>query len=651
MAQTTVAINLEAKTSGTDSVKSLKAQIREATQEATALAQKFGEFSPEALAAAQRVAKLKDEMGDFQQRVEALNPDKFQSIAKLVGGVASGISAAQGAMALFGAESDDVQKALLKVQGAMALAQGIQGVIDAQKQFKAFGQAAMGAFNALTASSRVFVATGIGLIITALAVVIGYWDDIKAAIGITQKSTEDLEAAQKKYNETVEQNAFLTQTHIKEVERQEQVALANAKARGAGIIETNNIIEKALQKRIKYLKEEGDAAGSAFRERVKGLKQSDEAYKEALAEYQKTIRANNEQIEDAENKIFVNRINAIAEFEKQQAEAAKREAERQRQLREKAEADALQRRATLLALEQDTLDQQIAAADAAFATRIKGYREQGFTEVQINKLRDAELEKIRTDFYAKQKADQEKAAADEKARLEKEANEAIKATDEKYKKQQIALIGNEKALAQLELQRLEEQLANARKYGQGVTDIELEIAKKTKEIRDKDFEDTKKVNDAKKQMQMDTLNSVGQIFGSLAQLAGENDKAQKAFGLAQIATDTAIALSNAQASAFSPASPDNLATGGLAAVAKYASYLAIILSNAARARQILKSGNAGGAGASAPAGAAPTPLTPLTGGTLPDEQQFGGMGRVYVLEGDITKTQTRVRRLRNTSVV
>jgi hypothetical protein len=30
---------------------------------------------------------------------------------------------------------------------------------------------------------------------------------------------------------------------------------------------------------------------------------------------------------------------------------------------------------------------------------------------------------------------------------------------------------------------------------------------------------------------------------------------------------------------------------------------------------------------------------------------FAGMGRVYVLEGDITKTQTRVRRVRNVSVV
>jgi hypothetical protein len=71
----------------------------------------------------------------------------------------------------------------------------------------------------------------------------------------------------------------------------------------------------------------------------------------------------------------------------------------------------------------------------------------------------------------------------------------------------------------------------------------------------------------------------------------------------------------------------------------------------ARAKALIKgSGGGGGGGGAAAAPAAPS-FAPTVGGGLPDEQQFGGMGRVYVLEGDITKTQTRVRRLRNTSVV
>ncbi|NBP71315.1 MAG: hypothetical protein EBU52_21580, partial [Cytophagia bacterium] len=176
---------------------SLKAQIREATNEAVALAQKFGEFSPEAIKAAERVALLKDQMQDFQQKLQALNPDKFEAIGKIVGGVASGISAAEGAMALFGAESEDVQKALLKVQGAMALAQGIQGVIDAQKQFKAFGQVALSAFQSMTTASKVFLATGLGLLLAGLGAVVAYWEDISVALGLAKSEMDKMNAAMK----------------------------------------------------------------------------------------------------------------------------------------------------------------------------------------------------------------------------------------------------------------------------------------------------------------------------------------------------------------------------------------------------------------------------------------------------------------------
>ena len=182
MAQTTVAINLEAKTKGTESVKSLKAQIREATQEAAAMSQKFGEFSPQAREAAQRVADLKDQMDDLNEKIQALHPDKFNRINTIAKGVANGFQAAHGEMALFGSESEEVQKTLLKVQGAMAFAQGLEGLDGAGKQLKTLGLRGIEAFKGMTAASKVFMLTGIGLILTAIAAVIGYWDDIKGAI-------------------------------------------------------------------------------------------------------------------------------------------------------------------------------------------------------------------------------------------------------------------------------------------------------------------------------------------------------------------------------------------------------------------------------------------------------------------------------------
>jgi len=286
MATTTVAINLEAKTKGTDSVKSLKTQIREATQEAAAMAQKFGEFSPQALQATKRVAELKDTMQDLQQRVQALNPDKFEAIGKMVGGVASGIQAAQGAMALFGAESEDVQKALLKVQGAMALAQGIQGVLDAGKQFRAFGQIAVSAFNAMTTASKAFLATGIGLLVTAIAYVATNFDELAQSMGFAESEMQKMNKAMNMAAaETKQQaadlqyyNSIVQDTKKSEVER--NGALEKLKAAGIATDDVNvanaNSLQ-ALNERVKMQialiaqKARTEAAAQILQEKTKKL--------------------------------------------------------------------------------------------------------------------------------------------------------------------------------------------------------------------------------------------------------------------------------------------------------------------------------------------------------------------------------------------
>ena len=119
-----------------NSVSSLRQQVREATAQAVLLAQQYGDLDPRAIAAAQAAATLKEELGDVNARINALNPDaKFTAIAQLAGGIAGAFTAAQGALTLFGAESEDVQKALLKVQGALALSQGINQVLGLKDAF------------------------------------------------------------------------------------------------------------------------------------------------------------------------------------------------------------------------------------------------------------------------------------------------------------------------------------------------------------------------------------------------------------------------------------------------------------------------------------------------------------------------------------
>jgi len=71
--------------------------------------------------------------------VDAAATTMGQKLGGALGGVTSGFSAVQGVMGTFGVESEAVEGALLKVQSAMALQQGIQGVRESITSFKALG--------------------------------------------------------------------------------------------------------------------------------------------------------------------------------------------------------------------------------------------------------------------------------------------------------------------------------------------------------------------------------------------------------------------------------------------------------------------------------------------------------------------------------
>jgi len=190
------------------SVKSLRTQLKEAQADVGLMADKFGATSKEAVTAAKKAADLKDRIGDAKALTDAFNPDaKFKAVASSLAGVAGGFSALQGSMALFGGENKNVEAALLKVNAAMALSQGLQAVGESVDSFKQLGAviknttAFQTANNAATktaaALQRAFgievevtstgfkvlkgaiAATGIGLLVVALGEVIQNFDEIK----------------------------------------------------------------------------------------------------------------------------------------------------------------------------------------------------------------------------------------------------------------------------------------------------------------------------------------------------------------------------------------------------------------------------------------------------------------------------------------
>jgi hypothetical protein len=179
-------LNLNINVTGNvdESLGSIKKQLREAQNEVAALSDKFGATSKEAIEAAKRAAELKDRIGDAKALTDAFNPDaKFKALSSSLSGVAGGFAAVQGAIGLFGAESKQLEKQLLKVQSALALSQGLQSIGESIDSFKQLGAViktqVVTAFSTLRGA---LVATGIGALVVGLGLLVANFDKVKKAV-------------------------------------------------------------------------------------------------------------------------------------------------------------------------------------------------------------------------------------------------------------------------------------------------------------------------------------------------------------------------------------------------------------------------------------------------------------------------------------
>ena len=251
-------IELEVKS---DSLGSLKSQLRAAQNEVAALAEKFGATSQEAVQAAKKAAELKDAIADAKNLTDAYNPDaKFNALSASISGVLNGFQAFEGALGLVGVEGEAVQATLLKVQSAMALTQGINGVLEAKEDFANLGkqitgvyEGAVKGFQNMTAAGKVFAITGIGLLITGLSLVITYWDDIRKAVGGVSEEEQKLAAYRRQY--AAEQDK-----QVAEESKGFATLIAQLKASNKGSKERSELISEINKKYGTTLKNLSDEA-------------------------------------------------------------------------------------------------------------------------------------------------------------------------------------------------------------------------------------------------------------------------------------------------------------------------------------------------------------------------------------------------------
>lgn len=173
--------------------------------------------------AMQRAAHITDELADMQQFVKGTAMDLegvMGNVHKITTGVASGFEIAQGMAALFGKENEDLAKALVKVQAAMAIAQGLQGL-------EGFGKATQRLMFQMKVFAKTIktelIATGIGAFVVLIGTLVAYWDDIKAKI-------TGVSGAQLKLNELAKENLKTEELKTQTLESSENILKLQGKS-------------------------------------------------------------------------------------------------------------------------------------------------------------------------------------------------------------------------------------------------------------------------------------------------------------------------------------------------------------------------------------------------------------------------------------
>lgn len=617
-----------------ETVISIKKQLRDATAQVALLAEKYGVTSKEATEAAKRAGQLRDQIDLSNQLINGFNPDtKFKAATSALSGLASAFGGLQGAIGLFGVESEDVAKTLLKVQSALALSQGLEALGELKDSFAVLKSVVLDAFKAIRTAIG---STGIGLLVIALGAIVAYWDDIKELVGgvsseqkkvlaDTQKTADaqkkNLDAITESENllklqgksekeilaikikqteETINSQIALLETQESVAKSQEKIAARNKEILQAVIsvitlpltfvLTTIDQVGKALGKNFGLQKQfAGGIAGLVFDpEQVK-------------AEGEKTAKETNKQITKLKNdlagyKLDVGKINQAAadkELKKREEEA----------------------------------DKEIALNES----RIKRLFE-------LQKIGGTEYENKLADLKAQYAIDQELFAGHEEAllqikkkydlqkfQLEKERKKLFDKEAEEYAEKQLKKLDKQADKEAKEKLKTQTLLINAVNTSiQQGAENEVKIRKLT--------EDEK-------------LGIISNGLRTAAQLAGEGTVLSKALGIVDATINTYVGASRALKDLPAPFS-------FIAAAATIAQGLMTVQS-------IINTPVPGGASdtsgsmsprlMSAPVTPSFTPNAP----TQLDQTSLNAIGnvaaRAYVVESDITGSQKRIRRIENSA--
>lgn len=610
------------------SVGNMKQQLRAATNELVAMNEKFGSASKEAIAAAQRVAGLKDAIGDAKALADTFNPDKkFVALGGAVQGAVAGFSALQGAMGLFGSESKDVEKLLLKVQSAMALQQGISGVAGAMDSMKLLaGTIKTQVVTAFSTLRGAIIATGLGALAVAAGLVIANFDSFKKAIfnlipGL-KGITDFVGGLVTKFTDFVGITS--------EAERNlEKFTKASKRSR------------EGIEAQIKVLEAQGGQEAKVYSLKKQNIESELNDLREAAKQKGKLTEEEQKQIRDLKLEQQVLDIEEVNRKKKLAEDEAKRQKELSDKAAEKRKQDAAKKK----------------AEDEAEKKRLEELQKNTEENLKANAKRTKELQdQLRLSAIADEK---EKAKVENQIKLQGE----LDAETERYKSGELRL---EQYLLNLALIR--QRYANddkTRQEADKLTEKEREAAARQNTLEQQQLFNDQiiaaevELQNRKFEAAQSGLNLLNSLAGQNEQLANVIFAVQKGLEIGRIVMDTARGIVAAKAGlaavppfiGFAP-NPAFIIAAGIAA--KQITGLKIgaaasIASIAAASISKFKGGGGGGAiagggGISTAAPVAPS-LSPQVQATQVNTAAVNQIGnraaRAYVLNSDIQNEQQR----------
>jgi len=606
--------------------------LKKAQREVAILSEKFGATSAQAVEAAKKAAILKDKIGDAKALTDAFNPDaKFKALSGALTGVAGGFSVVTGAMATFGKQNEDVEKALLKVQGAMALASGAQAIgesIDSFKQLGAVIKANSVFQKIMTAAQYAYnlamALNPIGAIIAATIalIAVGY-----KLITMFQAS----EQANVKNETAVKKNTVALKEQIKSSEKASEA------------LKTKNGHEYEMAK----------ASGASTKAlRALALKHAEEEIalnKASLATAKNTYEKNKNTLASLINSGASDEL-----IEKQRevtTEARKASAEERKDLEEavKNKKDIIRKNAVEVRQELTDNNTKIKDANKALNEQIKQQNEEAAKaekdriktlndsilslreELRLSKLNEEQKEKDEVEKKYTKLIEDGKKAKISVVDLEKEKENALKLIREKYDKvYELSIeekkaknkekIANEKTVleeltkseAELKLIKLDEEYKAQQLLYKDNKDIlkalDVKYAKDKEGLEQEDVARQKTINEKKIQMAMDGLSIINDLFqmnaGKSEKDARRAFKAQKAFNLASALTNTYLAVTAALANKKELFPGQRFVEAGLAGAAGAVQVAKIAKTQFTSSATSADTGGGGG-GATAPTMSAP----------------------------------------------